>query len=298
MKKQINFMSIGDTAFFPSIECSVKQVNKIYPQAQFFIYDWGFDSKQVERLRSYNNVRIIEWKHRINYKNDFCSLKSEEDFKLKMDWKSFIRKYVLRDKEYLMSPRTKLGLYRQKEYLLCQKPYCMLDCAERIEGKLIFLDGDAFLINKIDEVLNDVFDIGVTLRPKEEMEKGRAKVNCNMLNSGVIFFNSNSEKIQMFIKTWIERMERTKEYMMEQTALTILIGETGKDIYDGYFKEGILKIRDCEIICKVLPCEKYNYNWIERGFDKEENKILHFKGERHSKDKFEKLVRKIVLGKI
>ena len=39
-----------------------------------------------------------------------------------------------------------------------------------------------------------------------------------------------------------------------------------------------------------MPCERYNYNWIEEGFDKKRNKILHFKSNRFNKLEFQKII--------
>lgn len=272
-------MTIGDKNFFHVIRRSVAQVAKFYPGSAFYIYDWGFTYDQAKTLRDCRNTHVVDWKANIDLESGFKTVKFGRNLKY------YIKKYLLG------YPAGNLERARQTEYLLSQKPHCMLDCSKKINGNMVFLDGDTLLVNRIDEAMTDDYDIGVTLRPREESEKNR-KMGEYQLNSGVIFFNTGSSVMQAFIGEWIRRMKTTKHHMIEQTALNRLVKESSKDIYDGYYKIGVLRINGRNIRCKVFPCTKYNYNWIEKGFDKDKNRILHFKGRRHSKEMFESLLEK------
>ena len=58
-----------------------------------------------------------------------------------------------------------------------------------------------------------------------------------------------------------------------------------------------LYISGSEIKVKILDCETYNYNWIEEGVDPNLNKVVHFKGGRHSGERFIELVKTLGLDK-
>ena len=61
---------------------------------------------------------------------------------------------------------------------------------DRVEGNIIWIDDDAVVINRFDEVFGSEFDIGVTLRSKYD----ERKQEISPLNAGVLFFNTSSEK--------------------------------------------------------------------------------------------------------
>ena len=278
--KNFSFVTIGDKDFFHIITHSVKQVKKFYPEATFYIYDWGFNPQQVRRFSREPNVIIIDWKDR------FTNVKSVETtnwqkilVERKLTRASTLKNKLKRCVEKCMFP-IRVSQHKSRERLFCQKPYCLLDCANRCKGSMIYLDGDAFLINKVDELMD--FDIGVTLRRKNEITNEQN--NCQVLNAGVIIFGGSYKKNTTFIKEWINTMHSTHEYLIEQTALTRMIEKNNLGIYNDYYNTGTLEIEGMRIAVKILPCEIYNYNWIEEGVDKEKVKIVHFKNNRY-KDK-------------
>jgi hypothetical protein len=59
MSKKVNFVTIGDSAFFKTILLSAKQVSKFYPESKFFIYDWGFNKEQKKEIRFLSNTKAI-----------------------------------------------------------------------------------------------------------------------------------------------------------------------------------------------------------------------------------------------
>jgi len=262
------FVTMGDASFFYIIYHSVCQVEKLYPGAIFYVYDWGFSSDQVMQLGKKKDVIIVPWQDQVDYNNGWKTLKT--------NFSQYVKSRILHRKDIIVRLK--------HEYLLSRKPYCFLDCASRVEKNIIFLDGDAFLVNKIDELFFQQFDIGVTIRPENEIKTIEKDGACQILNSGVIFFFADSDKIQCFIKKWILLMEKSTLALREQTTLTQLIQKADKDIFTK--KEGLLSCTDKNLRIKVLPCEMYNYNWIERGFNPEINKILHFKGGRHTPEQF------------
>jgi hypothetical protein len=154
---------------------------------------------------------------------------------------------------------------------------------------LVYLDGDAFLANSLDEsVTTNDYDVGVTLRPEQEIQAAAARGDTHILNAGVIFFNTNAEVIDNFVNRWVELIEEIDGELREQTALTELIRSSGEDIFYDYYRTGALNLGNHRITCKIFPCERYNYYNVEEGIDRENNRILHLKSGRH-KDEFERI---------
>lgn len=141
----------------------------------------------------------------------------------------------------------------RKEWLLAQKPYCFLDFALQCRKPFVFLDGDAYLVKPVPELFKSGFDIAVTLRRPDERDYARGR--CRVVNSGVFAMRDLS-----ILDKWIERMQTTDERLVEQTALTRLLYEDGLDIN-----------------IKELPCEQYNFYWIDRALPPDV-KVVHYKG--------------------
>ena len=251
---ELNFVTIGDCNFFPIINFSTKQLLKFYPNCTLYLYDWGFTEKQKKVLNSYPITVFIDWKDNLNKENGYKNIISEYNgYNPKKD----IRKH---------------------EYMLMQKPYCMLDCSKRIKENLIFIDGDAILINPIDELFKEDFDVGVTINSKDDIERA-ANINIKSpLNSGVIFFTSNSKNIQLFIQEWIDQMKITRRIWIEQTSLSLLIEKHNPEIFKKYKKNGNIKINNVNINIRILPFEIYNFYKLEIGFDLKKTKIIHLNG--------------------
>jgi len=274
--KELHFITIGDKKFFSFICYSAKLIQRIYPDAKFYIYDIGFKNDQLNILKRYQNTIIINWRKE------------------------------LKDKKFLDKISASSNLYgnlkqsRWLEFLFLQKPLCILDCAKRINKNLIYLDGDALLIKEIDEILNSDFDIGVTIRIEKKILKIKDSLGISAnINAGVIFFLTTSNKIQAFILEWMKLINFNNKIWLEQTALNNLIKNAHSEIFKKYYNRAILKISDFDFKVRTLPCEYYNHYKIHEGYDKK-TKILHF---RLSKTGFKnisliEIVRIIKLGPI
>ena len=284
----LNFVIMGDEKFFDCILLSMRQAQKYYPDSKLYIYVWGFTREQVVKLgQEIDNVHIIDWK------GIFNSVRAVHVLTFQYWFKQVIKKYLFFSDGPKDSLYERVSKFKRHEYLLVQKPFCMLDCAQRIRGKMVVLDGDAILVNRIDELLTDNFDVGVTLRRMHEIRYG--KNECQVLNSGVIAFNGTNDKTISFIKKWIQTMQFTYEYLIEQTALTRMIGKENPGIYCKYYQTGVVNASGKSVVVKIFPCEVFNFNWIEEGVDKSKNKIVHFKGGRHDAAQFAKLIEKLDL---
>ena len=186
--RKINFVTIGDKNFFEPINFSVDQINKIYPESKTFVYDWGFTETQKEILKQ-KGAYVLAWdiidnNIVIKFSSFFQKIKVIYGIR---DIRSFL--IFLRDKKY--KKRSSLKMIK-RENLFINKTLCLQDYIKNFGGNFVFLDGDAFIINNFDEILEQDFDIGVTLRRKHEIRLGFGE--CNALNAGVLFFLGGNEK--------------------------------------------------------------------------------------------------------
>lgn len=208
-------LTIGDSGYFKTILYSIYMANDIHPEVPVVIYDWGFSDDQLEMLYNAPNVEdIIKWRF----------VQEPVPFKI-----------------------------NTHEWKLAQKPYCYSDFIRKYNSAFLFLDGDAYIIDKIPELLSDKFSIGITLRRIQDQVFDTGK--CRVINSGVFVLNNLG-----IIDKWIARMQKTQERLVEQTALTRLIyNDRAIDDY------------------KEFSCEEYNYYWVNSEIPKTA-KILHLKG--------------------
>ena len=143
------------------------------------------------------------------------------------------------------------------------------------EELVVWIDGDATLIGRIDELEDDdSFDVGVTVRPETD-EK-----SC-YINAGVVFFKNNDASKQ-FLRNWITTMgpppeENPERYddqiILEEEILMPAIQAPLWDIIGSVHDVGGARV-------KLFDCERYN-NFMFRGRDPTYDpsmKVIHFKG--------------------
>lgn len=292
----MNFMTIGDRNFFKPIAISVQQVKKFYPESTFYVYDWGFDKNQREILNSLESVVLVDWE---GSAVDTSPLDH-------VDWVEVISR---QRKDNMPHGGRKLGLKRTIKQLnsqmlwsvlkyrygkkrlrfekkAYQKPYCIKDCLYRNSGPLVFLDGDALLMNTINEVFDKSYDIGVTVRRSDEIDLKQNQ--CLAINVGVIFFSNSESCVIHFMDHWISNMRKMPEWCCEQSALTRLLIKKNTRIFDqlycvteGYADKGNVSV-------KTFPCDRYNFLcWAEEEVNTENNRIVHLKGWQQRSEKLE-----------
>ncbi|MFX0137158.1 MAG: putative nucleotide-diphospho-sugar transferase [Candidatus Hodarchaeota archaeon] len=149
------------------------------------------------------------------------------------------------------------------------KPEMVKSCMEEYNDFIVYLDGDAQLCANIDGIVEDDYDIGVTLRDPLEFESEWYKEYFEIVkyvNAGVIFFQPTLAA-KRFIDIW---HKRTKEVGNDQKALNQL---TCPDYYPKV--NSILTINGVRI--KYFPGKLYNYYYFQYGLEAK-TKIMHFKG--------------------
>jgi hypothetical protein len=139
------------------------------------------------------------------------------------------------------------------------KPHIILDALNYINDNeyLVWLDADALIIDKIDEI-QDNYDIGVTVRQPKAVE------NMLPINAGIVFIKKTTAAIS-FIKNWIELSDKD---VSDQPPLNKLSSVVCADIGSTVIRNGT-KI-------KVYPCAIYN-NFYFAKKDKPGIKIKHYK---------------------
>lgn len=139
------------------------------------------------------------------------------------------------------------------------KPHIIYDALEYIDDNeyLVWLDADALIIERIDEIQLD-YDIGVTVRQPKAIE------NTMPINAGIVFVRKTSAA-KKFLRDWIELSDKD---ISDQPPLNKLANVVCDDIGKTVDRGGI-KI-------KVFPCQIYN-NFYFAKKDRPGIKIKHYK---------------------
>jgi hypothetical protein len=147
------------------------------------------------------------------------------------------------------------------------------------EEFVVWIDGDAMLVERIDELeADDSFDVGVTVRPSVVKKKS------NYINAGVLFFKNNAAS-KHFLQEWMTAMgpppfdakERPSGYCdqvnLEEKILLPAIGVPLWDIIGSVHEIDGTRV-------KLLDCNQYN-NFFSHGIEPYHDpsmKVIHFKG--------------------
>jgi len=276
-----NFVTYGDSNYFGIMEINIKQINKLYPNSKIFVGDVGLTTEERKRIKKLKNVVIIDLDKIRELRQYFYNPKRafyEKLFKLR---KYKCARFFL-NRFFPMKCISDI-IYK---HLISVKPLVIIKSVLiSDETPLIFMDGDTILINKIDELLSGNFDIGVTVRSKED-QKTCGKYG--KINAGVIILKCKNNRKINFLTDWLRKMliEYANEVSLaEQDALN-------KIIYGKYLDKTNLKFKE-------FDGEIYNYSKVEKGFDRSKNKVLHLKSGRFKdKELIEKIKKEIYNDKL
>lgn len=152
------------------------------------------------------------------------------------------------------------------------KPDILLHSLRKRRDNMVYLDADALLYDRLDEVFDDEFDVGVTVRARFEMQGAWYREHfeiAKFLNAGVIFFRPTAAA-ETFLGRW---KKATEELGNDQKALNSLACRDS--LPPLYSVDEIDGVR-----IKYFPTTRYNYYYFERGFPLFSRvSVLHFKGE-------------------
>lgn len=306
----MKFLFMADDKFFHTLQKSIQYLIKNYDNPHIYLYDWGIDNQNIKKILSYqSDIKIIDWKNRIknisttqsmlenlpNSNNIY--LKSIKVNKLIRHIINLILKFKYPPKIYDKLIKHRYNFFRFESIGL-EKIECFIDFSKRIGNeKALFLDADAILIKNINHVFKSSFDLAFTLRRKNEIDFTYGR--CDVLNAGVIFFGKNSNKRNIFLDEWKKTALNTNENIRDQTGLTRLLQKSFSKKEFIYDCEKKINIQNKFVKVKILPCEMYNFNWIEELIENNsilnEIHVLHFKGSRHNLHTFNNLCRELKL---
>lgn len=283
-----NFITMADEKFVGPLRISISQALRFYPDSHFYVYDVGLSEKsKTDLLKNFPNLRIEQWTLQylpvqLAYNRSFVKMKG---LGLLVDY--FENLFGKNDFPRLRSliKQSHIEIFFQNKLAIIKHHN---DC---VQSPFIFLDADAFLIDKIDELFDGSFDLGVTLRRKEEQDDSFN--NCRLLNVGVMLFLGEYATNKTLIDSWYHTARITNEQYSEQTSLTRLLLDKCPTIFNKLNVTNKLLFTDNrEVRVKVLDCNTYNFSWIEELNSRTELngiKILHFKNERFKTPLFAKI---------
>lgn len=294
--KTVDFLTMGDSAYFETILISASQIARHHPKSRLYVYNWGFTEAQLRTLTTTKNIILIPWVLRMSPLLPKLGRQATIKKLLGINTMRDLPHVLFRAPKKILSAENFSQFYTSETYFF-NKLLCIKDFIYQHANPFVFIDGDAFIINSLTEDFEDSpFDIGVTRRPQHELDY--RKDHCHIVNSGVIFFLGSQEQRQTFVDAWHAKFLETREPVMEQTSLTRMLEHKKPSIFELAPSCHELTFNATIIRIGVLPCEQYNYNWIERFENEPEKqniKILHFKSGRFKTPIFDKIAKTLNL---
>lgn len=139
------------------------------------------------------------------------------------------------------------------------KPAMILDALNKAnDGEVVvWIDADAIMWSRIDEILEEVWDFGVTMR------KPKANERDDPINAGIVFVRKTPASMH-FMKTWIDKVSTG---VSDQKELNKLFALNNID----YLRKR--KIHNMTV--KIFPCTVYNNFYFKQP--QKNAKITHYK---------------------
>lgn len=288
---KVDFITMAEDTYVKPLLVSVAQVKKFYPEATFYIYDCGLSPKNAQALKdAADNVVLEKWTIQFFKIRNIYTKRRLLKRGVQLIGDSITRLLQLRDN----NPHADLIISQHEfEIKIRNKLEILRHHNHSVRLPFIFIDADAFIIDRIDELLDNSFDVGLTLRGG----KLDYRFNfCRLLNVGVMLFLGTYAKNTAIIEDWAQEANRTKEAYNEQSSLSRLllrkepqIFEKMGDIHNLDFAEHVVRV-------KILNSKIYNNTQVQNYLqetNKHDIKVLHFKIGKFNKPYFEEIVAKL-----
>jgi len=294
-RDNINFITQTREERADTVLCLARQLKEIYPKCTFYIYDGGLNSTTQKELNEIDNTKLIPWSDQAEFcPNSTISATAIRKVE-KFSKSNAYLKHVLSDLLGYDFKRLEAHKLRRHVFFTKQKPLSILDLSQRVDGNIIWIDDDAIIINKIDELFTLEFDIGVTIRGLYDEIKKQSKP----VNSGVLIFNTSSDNIQSFIREWLGIInELEKSRVVEQDAISTMISQNNPSAFSNFYNKSTIMLESEKVEIITLPREKYNYCRPHTQLHPEKNKILHFNAGVCEKDINKELISDIESGNL
>ncbi|MGE5505515.1 MAG: hypothetical protein ACM31L_13925 [Actinomycetota bacterium] len=269
----ISFVIMGSGKYYPLLAQNVEQIRKVYPDARVLVYDWGDDTGRARFSHPAAGVEVIDWTARISDVDALAASIPERqrvdlaisyNARFTRDLRQRLRKAVLKrwPRSILARPLIRAGLVF--ENMLVQKVPCMIDASRRVgEGRMVFLDADAFLVRPLDDLFDGHdFDVAVTLMARPNWEVDR----CSVVNSGVIFFGARPGPRGAFLAAWNEAVGRCTEWLREQTGLVRMLAGPAPDLFAPW-NTAEVALGGQAVRLLALACAEFNNTDRDTAFD-------------------------------
>jgi hypothetical protein len=300
----IHFLIAGDANFFATMRECMARINRHHPDAFIHVYDWGLENHQAEALRSaVTNLSIIDWKENIaalrRQSRDLRDVPVDEVHinlakRHNVKFEDGFRKRLVKAcvKYFPRSPVSKIAIRRAIFYenLLIEKIRCMKDLSRSLGNEpMAFLDADIVLLENIDDLFENEFDVAFTMLREEDFSDQDGFCLC--VNSGAVYFGADKERRDGFIDHWLRTATNYDGYLSEQAALSIILEKSGnRTLYStvAWQADG----REFNIL--LLPCDIFNCFYFFQAKSVEELdpvKIVHFIGNSYHNEEFSHLAK-------
>lgn len=249
-------------------DCGPGEIRKLDcgPEVTVDTVDWRAEVSNTRYLEeAYGPERVYQMAIDFNSRSR-GPIKRLKKWFLKRDWDSWVARHV---RERAL----------QYENMFVQKVVCLREASRRIgANSFVFLDADAFLFEKIDEVFESQADVTLTLEPAEKMDFSRD--HCVVVNVGVVAFGSRVDARRAFLDAWYDKVLEVTEVWREQTALVRLLEGRSKTLFDAGRSESI-RFGQHDVSIAMVPCAEYNLHYLGEDYgdhpeDIPRAKVYHF----------------------
>lgn len=185
----MDFVTIANSGYIAALRFQLKQTARLYPESITWVYDIGLSGDEVVELRNNYSVIVVD---------------------LPVDYGSWILTYGW------SHPRRDFGP------ITCHRIDALRDALERANGgKVVWLDADAFLADRVDELEENGVAIGITRRFPEE------KSDESIVNAGALFLLDTQIRNVQFVVDWKHRLRSTQDEDLEQGVLSGIMHDAG-----------------------------------------------------------------------
>lgn len=293
------FVLMGNHKYYHLIDLNIARIHAVYPQARVIFYDWGnedYTPAYVPKAHA-DKIRMVDWGQSIK---DISALEAQFTWAQQVDMAirynaRFQRSLSQRVRKKILKsmpaspwgrPLVRAGLVF--ENMLTQKIPCMIDASARIgDAPMVFLDADAFLLRKIDEVTGrDDFDVGLTFINQRCFDENK----CNVINSGVLFFGRRAEQRRIFLSAWNQACQSCTEWLKEQTSMVRMLQAKAPRLFQTS-QACDVDFDALTVTVQPLPLAVYNNtdHACLQGADESLPAIVHFANTAHNDAYFRQL---------
>jgi len=295
----IDFICMANDGYARWIELCVRAIERRQPGSAIYLYDLS-ESPDSALRRAFNGRGAVRYTHFPPREWAAPAWVDRMDFQfiwplwdLRESIKLYSRKLRIllggrRHENWMLDKAAHVVKTRRVLRLYAQKPYVIARTLEASPNDLVFIDADAIVLKRLDEVFDLEFDMALTAEAPQDVVVGPWPPECTerpayphiAINVGVMFVR-HSPRMRPLLDAWIREMEAVHHLSIEQTALAQLIYRLAPQFYEGHYRTHILELDGgARASVLALPMPRYNFLKVrpaDRGFGPEVH-VAHFAG--------------------